>query len=109
MDLQSNASLSGSDLFIVDVDHLLTVQPSLDIVSLYFDTHGVPVTLFQDIFFFIRDLDQPAASVWFIDAACVMAFGSYFYLPAVYFNILFDKGTDEYAGVSVCFLFEFNR
>ena len=38
-----------------------------------------------------------------------MAFGSYFYLPTVHFNIFFDKRADEYTGVSVCFLFEFNR
>ena len=38
-----------------------------------------------------------------------MAFGSYFNLPTVLFNILFDKGTDEYAGVPVCFLLKFNR
>ena len=39
-------ALTGSDLFIPDVYHLLSVEPSLYIISLYPDTHRVPLSLF---------------------------------------------------------------
>ncbi len=46
MYLQSDTPLTGSDLFIPDVYHLLSVEPSLYIISLYPDTHRVPLSLF---------------------------------------------------------------
>ena len=108
MDLQGDSALSGTNLLIIDIDHLLAIQPSLYVIALNFNTHSVPITKFQDILFLVRNLDQPATTIRLIDTTCVLTFRSDLYLPAVYFNALLDELANENAGVSVGLLFEFN-
>ena len=104
MNLKGDAAFTRSDLLIIQVYHFLSVQPSLYVVALYFDTHRVPIAFFQDILFLIRNLNQPATSVRLIDTTCIVALRSYFYLPAVYFHAFLYERADEYAGVSVSLL-----
>lgn len=63
MDLEGDASLALADELIVDIDHLLSVEPCLYVVSLRLDPHGVPVPVFQDILLLFRYLYEPSASV----------------------------------------------
>ena len=108
MYLKSDASLSGTDFFVPDIYHFFSIEPGLYVISLYSDPQGIPIPVFQDIFFFIRDLYRPSAAVRFIYTSGIEARRSNFYLPSVHFHIFLHERTDENTGVSVRFLFEFD-
>lgn len=97
VNLESDTALGFTDEFVVEVDHRFAVKPSLNVVTLDADAHSVPFAFFEDAFFFIGNLLEPAAAIRFVDACGVAVFGSYFTLPAVNDCGFFDERTEEYA------------
>lgn len=63
MDLEHDTSGLRSYKLIIDFDHRLAVEPSLYLVALYAETESIPLALLEDVFFLVRNLNKPAASV----------------------------------------------
>ena len=91
VNLKGDAALGFAYFFVVNVGHRFAVEPCLDMVADYFQPQVVPFSFFKDIFFVVGNLIEPAAAVAFIYASCVVAFGGYFALPAMYFHGWLDK------------------
>src|SRR5690606_6125875 len=107
VDLQRNAAGSLSDLIVFKTDHGFPVQPGLDHPADNPDFHRVPVAIFQRFVFLRLGLNQPSASIRFVDPAGIMTRRRYFRLPAGYLGSL-DARTEENAAVAIGFLFEFS-
>ena len=69
MYLKSDPALAFTDFRIIDVYHLLTVEPCPDIVSLHFYTEGIPVAELQYVLFLVRNPDKPSSAIGLIDTA----------------------------------------
>lgn len=107
MDLETNPAPSLADRLIGDVGHRLTVEPGLEMVAFQADAHSVPLSVFKDVLFLVRNLIQPAAAVGLVDSTGVMVWRSDLDLPSADLHALRDDGTDEHSRVAVSELLEF--
>ncbi len=107
MDLETDPAPSLADRLIGDVGHRLTIEPRLKMVAFQADAHSVPLSVFKDVLFLIRNLIQPAAAVGLVDSTGVMVWRSDLDLPSADLHALRDDGTDEYSRVAVSELLEF--
>ncbi len=82
MDLEGNGPLASGDLGIVKVYHLNPVEPGGNMTAHYTDFHVIPITHLQNMLFFIRDLNQPATTVGFVNPSGIVIGRSHFYLPS---------------------------
>ena len=106
VDLQGDESFALADLLIREGDHLVSVKGGGHLVAIHFDDISVPVSILQPFLVFGLGLNEPAASVGFIDAAGMIAGRGHFSLPAADLHT-FDGAPEEDAAVAVRFLFEF--
>jgi hypothetical protein len=107
MDLEADPATSPADSLIGDVGHRLAVEPGLQVVAFQADAHGVPLSVFKDVLFLVRNLIEPAAAVRLINAAGVVVRRSDLNLPATHLHAFRDDRADEHAGVAVSELLEF--
>ena len=106
MYLQSDTTFTFADNLVGQVNHLNTIQPSLNFVTLNANTQGIPIAGFEDVLFLLIDLSQPATTIRLEDTSSVLAFGSHLNLPAANFGLTLDNRTEEQTRVAVCTLFE---
>src|SRR5690606_8709157 len=91
---------------ILNINHLLPVQPGGNMASDSADPDLVPFIHFQYVLVFIRNTHQPSPSLVFIDSTGIMIVWSYFNLPSANFGSI-KSGTEKYTTVAISFLQEF--
>ena len=107
MDLEADPAPSPADSLIGDVGHRLTVEPGLEMVAFQANAHSVPLSVFKDVLFLVRNLIEPATAVRLVNSAGIVVRGSNLNLPTADFDALGDDGTDEDARIAVSELLEF--
>ncbi len=105
MDLQGDEPFTLANFFVLEVDHLLAIQPGGNFIADDLDFHLVPFAGFEGFFGFGSGLDEPSPAIRFVHAAAVAIQWGHFDLPTADLHTL-DAGAEKDPTVAVGFLLE---
>ena len=94
VNLQHDTAGTCTEYGVVDINHLLAIEPSFYIVALNTQTQGVPLAGLEDILLLVGNLNQPTTAIRLINCACVITLRSNLALPAIN-NIALETAMNE--------------